>query len=114
MPSSSTLLGTFVLTAAAPARSPVLVPVLRTGRTGALQKFQQPPAISSPDKGWLLRSLTGRQGQKSTLFKALGDSGEEGSFPWSSRASLTLEVDAFQRLGAGNGSPISPHGTVNR
>lgn len=56
----------------------------------------------------LASEVAGRQGQeKSGLFQALGDSGE-GSFPWTSRAGLALEVDGFQRLRAGNGSFIGP------
>lgn len=81
-----------------------LVPCPCPGSQEALLALWNPlPSVSHTKASLEGHSLAGKA--RSPLLQALVDTEEEGSFPQSSRASLTLEVDAFQRLGAVNGGP---------
>lgn len=79
-------------TAATPGWLPVPAPVLGAGRTGALDSLGTPCHQILRQR--LASEVTGRPGQKSSHFRALGDSGEV-SFLWGCRAGLTLEEDGF-------------------
>lgn len=74
-----------MLTAAPPACSPVRAPAPRAETAWALDSGHTLPSDPKAKAG--LR-VSGRRGQKSCPFQALGDSGE-GPLPWSCRAGVT-------------------------